>query len=141
MIQMIWPVLIIILASTFYNICAKATPGGVQPFASLTVTYLVAAAASVVLFFVTNKNKNLFAAVAQTNWTAVIFGFCIVALEFGYLYIYRVGWKISTGSLVANVALACVLLLIGSLLYKEAISIKQIFGFALCILGIILISK
>ena len=139
--NMIWPILVIIAANIFYNIIAKSTPQGVQPFASLIITYLTAAIASAVLFFFTSQNKNLITEVQKVNWTSVAFGLAIVALEFGYICVYRVGWKISVGSLVANIGLACVLLLVGVILYKESISVRQILGMVLCVSGLILISK
>ena len=86
-----WPILLGIAANTFYHICAKTTPEGVQPFASLTVTYTVAAALSMLLFFVTAEHKNLFAEIAKTNWTSLAFGGAIIGLEFGYLEMYRAG--------------------------------------------------
>lgn len=141
MIQYIWPIAVIVLANTFYHICAKSTPSDVQPFASLTITYLVAAALSALLFFVTSENKNIVGEMQRLNWTSFIFGVAVVALEFGYLYVYRAGWKIGIGSLVANIALACVLLFVGALLYKEGITLKQVAGIALCMVGMVLINK
>lgn len=141
MINYIWPILIVVSANTIYNICAKSMPNGIQPFAALIVTYVTAALLSVFFFFVTSENKNLLTEIQKTNWTSFIFGCSIVALELGYIYVYRAGWKISTGSLVANISLACVLLLIGAILYKEYISMQQLTGMALCIVGIFLISK
>ena len=139
--NMIWPIIVVIAANTFYNICAKSTPGGVQPFASLTITYLAAAALSLIMFYVTSESKNIIAEVQKTNWTALAFGAAIVGLEFGNINMYRVGWKVSTGSLVANIGLACVLLIVGIIAYKESLSAKQIVGMVLCIGGIFLISK
>lgn len=77
----------------------------------------------------------------QTNWDAVALGFSVVALEFGYIYIYRVGWNVSIGSLVANISLACVLLIVGVFMYKENISFHQILGMALCAIGLLLVTK
>jgi uncharacterized membrane protein len=139
--NLIWPILVVVAANTFYNICAKSTPGGVQPFASLTITYLVAAALSLFMFFVTSESKNIITEVQKTNWTAIAFGCAIVGLEFGNINMYRVGWKVSTGSLVANIGLACVLLIVGIAAYKESLSAKQIIGMILCVSGILLSSK
>lgn len=136
-----WPILLVIAANTFYHICAKTTPEGVQPFASLTVTYTVAAALSMLLFFVTAEHKNLFAEIAKTNWTSLAFGGAIIGLEFGYLEMYRAGWKVSVGPLVTYVCVACTLLVVGALAYKEAVSPRQIAGMLLCVGGIILVSK
>ena len=126
MFNYLWPILVVIGANTLYNISAKSTPGNVNLFASLTITYLVAAALSMAGFFTTAQSKNIFVEWGNANWTAIVFGFSILGLEFGYINVYRVGWKLSTGSVVANIGLACVLLLVGILFYKEAISVRQI---------------
>ena len=105
------------------------------------MTYTVAAVSSLLLFFITAENRDLAAELTKTNWTAFALGIAIVALEFGFICIYRAGWKISVASLVANISLACILLLIGVLLYREAISAKQIAGMIFAAIGLILIAK
>ena len=75
------------------------------------------------------------------DWTALALGVAIVALEFGYVCLYRAGWNISVGTLVANISLACVLLVVGILLYKETVSIKQIIGMVISAIGLFLIVK
>lgn len=136
-----WPILVVISANTLYNITAKSTPTNVDLFVSLTITYLVAAMLSLSIFFMTSPTKNIVAELSKTNWTALIFGFAIVALEYGYINVYRAGWKISVGSLVANTGLACILLLVGILLYKESVSLRQLIGMVFGIVSLILISK
>lgn len=138
---LIWPILLVVCANAFYNISAKSTPDGINAFASLSITYLVAAALSVVMFFITENQKNLVAEISKANWTSLVLGIAVVALEFGYISIYRAGWKVSTASLVANIGLACVLLVIGLLLYKESISLRQVLGMIVCVIGLFLISK
>lgn len=139
--NMIWPVLIVVAANTIYNITTKATPADVNPFASLSLSYVIAAVCSLILFFITAENKNIFTEITKTNWATLVLGAAIVGLEFGYICIYRAGWKISVASLVANISLACVLLVVGLLLYKEVLSVKQIIGMGLCAVGMILIAK
>ena len=139
--NLLWPMLIVICANTIYNITTKSTPADISPFASLTVTYTVAAVSSLLLFFITAENRDLAAELTKTNWTAFALGIAIVALEFGFICIYRAGWKISIASLVANISLACILLLIGILIYRETISAKQIIGMFLSAVGLILIAK
>ena len=141
MLNYLWPILLVITANTVYHICAKSMPSGIQPFISLIVTYSIATLFSIILFFITSQNKNIVSELQKAHWLSFIYGFAIVGLELGYLYVYKVGWKISTGSLVANISLACVLLIIGAVLYKEFISIRQIMGVVLCITGILLVSK
>lgn len=139
--NMMWPLLLVISANVFYNIIAKSTPNTVQPFASLIITYLTAVIVSFIMFFLAGGDRNLTSELQKANWTSVAFGLALVALEFGYIYVYRVGWKISIGSLIANISLACALLLIGVIFFKETISTRQILGMAMCVGGLLLISK
>ena len=139
--NMLWPVLVVVGANTIYNISTKSTPANVNAFASLAMTYVMAALSSVVLFFLTSDSKNLLAELAKTNWTAYALGIAIIGLEFGYICIYRAGWKIGVASLVANISLACVLLIVGYFFYKEVITLKQLIGMGVCALGLMLIVK
>ncbi len=139
--NMLWPVLVVVGANTIYNISTKSTPANVNVFASLAMTYVMAALSSVVLFFLTSDSKNLLAELAKTNWTAYALGIAIIGLEFGYICIYRAGWKIGVASLVANISLACVLLIVGYFFYKEVITLKQLLGMGVCALGLMLIVK
>ena len=139
--NMLWPILIVVGSNTVYNICTKSTPASVNAFASLSFTYIVAALCSVCMFFATAEEKNLITELTKTNLSSVALGVCIVGLEFGYICIYRAGWKVNTASVVANISLACVLLLVGFVLYKEAISLRQLIGLAVCAAGLVLIAK
>lgn len=137
----IWPLLLVVGANTFYHICSKGTPDNVQPFAALTVTYLTSAVLSLLLFFVTSESKQLFTEVRNINWTTFAFGVSLVGLEFGFIQLYRAGWNVSVGPMVANTVLACVLLVVGVLLYKEVLHLNQIIGILLCIAGLVLINR
>ena len=97
---------------------------------------------SLLLFFVTTGGeKNLIQEIGKTNWAPVVMGLSVVGLELGYILIYRAGWKVSVASLVANLALACILVLVGVLWYKEVLTGHQILGIGACVVGILLISR
>ena len=139
--NMIWPIIIVVASNTVYNITTKSTPSDVNGFASLSLSYVVATVFSIAMFFITGEQKNLIVELSKTNWSAWVLGIVLVGLEFGYICIYRAGWKIGVVSLVANICLACVLLLIGFLVYKEVLSVWQIAGVCLCGVGLFLITK
>ena len=141
MLYMILPVAIVVISNVFYNLCTKYTPEQANPFLSLTVTYIVAAIISFSAFCITGQLQNIGTEIAKLNRFSFILGLSIVGLEVGYIYMYRAGWKISTSSLVANISLACILLLIGMLLFKEHITLKQIIGVGVCLFGLFLITK
>lgn len=136
-----WPIILIVGSNVCYHISAKSMPESINPLASLGITYLIGAASVIVLYFLTSPVKNLATEYGNLNWTAFILGIAIVGLEFGSISMYKVGWNISMGSLVASIALAVILILIGILLYKETITIQKIIGVGLCIAGLILINK
>lgn len=96
---------------------------------------------SVTMYFITSEKKNIFLELSNANWTTYALGVVIVGLEFGFLCVYRAGWKISTANLYAGITLACVLLIVGFLFYKESISLRQILGMGACAVGLILIAK
>ncbi|WP_101909531.1 hypothetical protein [Marasmitruncus massiliensis] len=135
------PILIIIASNVLYNLFTKSMPADANPFAALVVTYLSAAAVAFLLLLGSNHGKSLGSSFGSVNWTSVALGFAIVWLEFGYIRAYRVGWNISTCSLVANIALAVILLIIGVLAYRERLAATQIFGMVLCVAGLFFINK
>ncbi len=136
----LWPLLLVVGANTLYNIFAKGTAENVQPFATLTVTYLTAALVCLALFFVTSESKQFFSQLRNLNWNTFALSASIIGVEFGYIQFYRAGWTISTGPMVANTALACVLLILGVLLYKEVLHLNQLLGMLLCVAGLVLIN-
>ena len=132
--NLLWPMLMVVGANTVYNICAKSVPDKLNSFAALTINYLVAAGLSLALFYLTSGGgKSLVQEMAKTNWAPVVMGLTVVGLELGYIFIYRAGWKVSVASLVANIALACLLVVVGVLLYKEVLTLRQVAGMGLCV--------
>ena len=138
--NMIWPIAIVVAANTLYNICTKQTPADANAFFSLAVTYLAAAACSLGLYFA-GAHDRVAVEVSRLNWTSLALGAVVVALEFGYICIYRAGWKVNAASLTANICLACVLVVVGVLLYHETVSLRQGIGILVCLLGLVLICK
>lgn len=141
MLKMLLPIFLVVFSNVFYNLSAKLTPENANSFLSLTVTYLTAAVISFIAFCITGRPEHTIKELSNLNWSAFVLGISIIGLELGYIFIYRVGWKISIGSLVANIMLACILLLIGVLLFKEAITPRQVAGMLLCLIGLICITK
>ena len=138
--NLVWPILIVILSNTFYNICMKSMPSDVNPFGALMITYFIAAIISAIIFTYTVGFNNVTFELSKLNWTSLVLALAIVSLEIGYVFVYRAGWSINTASVVANIGLACVLLVVGYLLYEENVSIHQIFGILVCMFGLILIN-
>ena len=138
-LSMLWPIALIVFSNIFYNICAKETPAGINPFASLSVTYLVGALFSALLYFALNKDANLLQEYVHLNWTSFVLGLAVVGLEAGSIYMYKAGWEMSRGQLVYSILLALCLILIGVTVYHESLDTSRIIGVILCMAGLILL--
>ena len=115
-------------------------PENMNPFAALTITYLVGAAASGALFFLLGGHVGLVQEYAKANWAPFVLGAVIVGLEAGVVYAYKAGWPVSTASIVQSAFLAAALLVVGAMLYHEAITWNKLAGVALCMAGLVLIN-
>lgn len=140
MISYIWPVALVVIANTFYHIAAKCSPENMNPFASLTVTYVIGAIVSLILFKVSSRGGSLWAEMKAVNWSPFVLGLVIIALETGSIYAYRAGWSISTAYLVESAFLAVILLLVGLFAYKEGLTWNKIAGVLACLAGIVLLN-
>lgn len=142
MVAYIWPIALVVLSNLIYNICANSFPSGINPFAALTITYLVAAVASFAMYYSTKEERSgLLLEYAKANWVPYVFGLCLVGLESGYIFVYKAGWPISSAYIIIAAILSAFLILVGVFLYKEPISWNKILGIAICILGLWFIQK
>ena len=140
MFSYIWPIALVVLSNTLYQICAKSVPEGMNPLASLTVTYLVGAAVSCALYFILNRNANLLREIRLTNWAPIVLGVVIVGLEVGFIYAFRADWQISMAQIVSSAVLAVILIFVGKMLYDEAVTWNKIAGIVVCLGGLGLIN-
>lgn len=139
--SMAWPIILIVISNIFYNVCSKQTPENINPFASLTITYLVGAVASGILYFALSKGGNIINEYKNINWTTFVLGLAIVGLEAGSIYMYKAGWPINSAHIFHSAILAIALIFVGYLLYHEAITWQKVAGIAICFVGLLLISK
>lgn len=140
MFSYFWPLGLVVLSNVFYQICAKSVPEKMNPFASLTITYLVGAVLSLVMYYAMNRGGNILAEYQKTNWAPFLLGLVIIGLEVGNIYAYKAGWPISVLQIVQASVLAVILIIVGYMLYKEAITWNKIAGIIVCLGGLALIN-
>ncbi|MGB4243674.1 MAG: EamA family transporter [Dethiobacteria bacterium] len=140
MLYYVWPLALVVLSNVLYQICAKSVPDGMNPFASLTFTYVIGAVASFILYYALNEEANLIHEYSKVNWAPFVLGLAIVGLEVGYIYAYKAGWPISTAQIVQAVVVAVLLIFVGYLLYHEAVTWNKVVGIIVCLTGLALIN-
>ena len=141
MFDYVWPIALVVLSNTVYQICAKEVPEKMDPFASLTITYLVGAAVSFALFGLLNRGGSIVAEYQKLNWAPFVLGLVLVGLETGFIYAYRAGWTVSTAAIVQSAFLGVALIFVGMLLYKEVITPTKVAGILICLVGLYFINK
>ncbi len=135
-----WPLLLVVLSSVGYQVGLKEVSGIGDPMISLMVTYLAASAVSFVIYFFQSLGKeSFFRGVFSVNVSAMGLGLAIVGIEVGTLFMYRAGWAVNVAFVVANSLIVAALMVTGFLLYKEKLTLRQLIGVGISLVGILCI--
>jgi uncharacterized membrane protein len=134
------PVGLTVVANVLYHVFLKVTPASVNPLLSLVVTYLTAAAATVAILAVGPERVSLAAGLRDLNWASYALGLAIVGLEVGFMLAYRAGWNISLAGLISSTTVSLLLVPVGLLFFREALSAVNALGIALCLVGLALVN-
>lgn len=137
----IWPITLVVISNVIYQICAKSVPKDMDAMASMTVTYLVGAACSALMFYAMHRDGSLLQEYRKLNAAPFLLGVSVVGLEVGFIYAYKAGWPVSTASIVQSAFLAVALIFAGALLYREAVTPNKIIGVVICLIGLYFINK
>jgi uncharacterized membrane protein len=135
------PILLGIAGTTMYHIGQKSVPAQVNPLLSLLVNYATAFVGTLLLLPFYPQRSAGSISLKHVNWASYAVGLAIVAVELGVLLAYRVGWKISLASLVANVATALLLVAVGWMAFGEHLSLRNAAGIVLCLAGLALVAQ
>ena len=111
-----------------------------NPFASLIITYLVGAAVAFIMFLILGDSRDILTELKKANWTSFVLGIVLVGLEVGFIYAYKAGWKVSAAQIVTSSILGVILIIVGYVGYKEAITWNKIVGDIVCLAGLGLIN-
>jgi drug/metabolite transporter (DMT)-like permease len=134
------PIVLMAVGTAVYHVAQKSVPAQVNPVFSLVMNYVTALLGSLLLvpFFPPRPGGW---ALRNVNWASCLVGASIVAVELAVLLAYRAGWKISLASVVGNVATALILVGVGLLFFHEHLSLKNVGGIGLCLLGLVLVAQ
>ena len=96
---------------------------------------------TLIVFLSLFKDSGLLNEFKNVSWTTFVFGFAIVGLEVGNIYMYKVGWNINTGYLVESSIIAVALMFTGRLLFNEQLTYTKLIGILMCLAGLYFINK
>lgn len=132
---------LLVISATVYQLAAKFVPPELSPWHTFTIVYIIGGLLCIVAGLLDNSKQSFWEAVRGSNWAVVVLGFAVVGIETGYLLAFRAGWKLSVTGVFANVAAATLMFPVGVLLLKERLSVVNIIGLVLGVVGLILVTR
>lgn len=128
-----------ILATVGYHFFVKKIPANINPMVSVIGIYMVVLILALVLSpFLIPKGEFL-ENVQRLSWVQVALGVIVMGMELGFLLMYRHGWDLSLGNVVTGVFINVALVAIGLLFLREHLSVINITGIVMCIIGVAMI--
>jgi uncharacterized membrane protein len=112
-----------------------------NPFHATAIAYLMGIVVCAILGFTYSANRSLAVSLKLSNWAVLGMGVGAAAIEVGFMFAYRMGWRISLTAVATNVAVTAILIPIGLLAFREHLSSRNILGVVFCILGLVLVMR
>ncbi len=129
-----------ITGQVLYHFMQKQIAPDAHPVLSLIAFYLGAAVLSLPLFLLFPLTAPLAQATGELGGAVWGVAVAIVLIELGFLLAYRAGGTLSSAFVLSAAVVTGALLVIGMMVFKEAVSLKQFAGLVLCLAGIWLLS-
>ncbi len=137
------PILVVVFSNVTYHLASKKVPNDTNPFFFVMVSYIIGFLLAIIAFYFSKGDMTFSEAFTEQrkliDWTPIILGISVIGLEIGNVMMYRLGWDISKGALVTNIFLALVLVVVGTMFFKDAFGLKQVGGLVFCIVGLYLL--
>jgi uncharacterized membrane protein len=134
------PLLLTIGGNIVYHISQKSVPKTANPLVTMIIAYGVAIAVCAICSVFYPADRSVLNAIRGANWAVYAIGVGVAAVEVGFLLSYRAGWGISVAPVLSGVGVALLLILIGVLGFKEQLSLWNIIGVVLCLIGLVLVN-
>lgn len=135
------PLLLTIGGGLMYHLAAKSIPRTFDPAAALIGVYATALAGSVLVYAALGPRSAPLRVSGLWHPTIAAVGLGALAIELGYLLIYRAAWPVSVASVIANGLVAILLVPLGAAVFGESISATRTLGILLCLAGISLLRR
>lgn len=134
-------ILLVIAGNVIYHLGQRAIPRDADPVVATLAAYLVAIVVTLVTVPFLAAEGAVRGGWRALNASTLAVGAGIVAIELGFLLAYRAGWRLSTASITANATVALVLVGVGAVVYREALTPGRLTGIGLCVVGLWLVTR
>ncbi len=85
---------LIIIGVLLYSVCQKSIPKNANALLVITAAYFIALVISAILFLSKGDIKKEISIFSDQKWLPIILlGLSLPMVELGFLYAYRLGWK------------------------------------------------
>jgi len=135
------PIALAVSGGLLYHFSQKSIPKTANPLFALMLAYVVSIIACLICAAFYSADKSFLSTVKESNWAVAGVGIGAAAIEVGFLLAYRIGWNISVAAMTMSIAVTVLLIPIGVVVFKERLSVWNVLGIALCVLGLVLVSQ
>ena len=135
------PLALIVGSVVLYQVSTKLLPKGLNHWHALMLFYTLALMLTVIMTLFDRPTRSLLEDMRKLNWAVPLVALSVVGIELGWILVFRAGAGLSLTGLVVNVAVAVIVIPIGLLFFSEKISLVNVVGMALCLVGLVLISQ
>lgn len=135
------PLVLAVGGNLLYHLSQKSLPKTANPLLVITIAYVVGIVACLLCSVAYPNDKSFLDTVRESNWAVYGMGLGAAVIEVGFLLSYRAGWNISTASVVCSSAVTLALIPIGVVVFKEHLSVRNVVGLLLCMIGLVLVAK
>jgi uncharacterized membrane protein len=124
-----------------YHLSQKSIPSDMNPFLVVIVAYVIGIALCAACAVAYPGKKSVVESLKLSNWAVITLGVAAALIELGFLLAYRAGWKISVAAVATNAAAAITLIPIGVVIFKDHLSLRNVVGLVLCLLGLAMVMR
>ena len=123
-----------------YQISQKLLPN-LSPWILLSVVYGLGLIVCLGFALLDQREKPLLEGLRGVTWPVLLLAASVIGIELAWILAVRAGGQISLTGLIANISVAMLAIPIGVIFFKEKLSTTNLIGAALCLIGLVLVSR
>ncbi len=128
--------LLLVLSLVVYQVAQKILPQGLNPWHVLAIVYASSLVLCVLVGLLDSRGKTLLQTLRESNWAVPMLAISVVGIELAWILALRAGWRLSVFGLLGNVSAAMIVALVGVLAFKEKLSLQNMAGMVVSVLGL-----